>query len=101
MDAGQPISRCCCKTLTSFWKSAGTAVKVLVVALTAASAFATGGCGTSKFMDLPDLASQSPSKQPGLSPAEQQKAINDLIARRNQQATEAASGQPPAAAGAK
>ena len=37
-------------------------------------------------MELPDLATHSPSKQQVMSPADQKKAIDELIAQRDKQA---------------
>ena len=51
---------------------------------------ACGGCGTSNYMELPDLSTQSPSKQAIMSPTDQKKAIDELIAKRDQQAAAAA-----------
>ena len=69
------------------------------VALTAA-VLAIGGCAAASdtnFMKLPDLATQAPSRQQVLTPADQKKAIDDLIAKRDKQAAEAAAGQATAA----
>ena len=69
-----------------------------------AASAAAGGCQSTSeagFLPLPDLATQSPSKQPVLTPAEQKKAIDDLVAKRNQQATEAEYAADPEAAKAK
>lgn len=51
------------------------------------------GCsnqGQSREPPLPDLATQSPSKQPIMTPAEQKKAIDAIAAKRDAQAAEAA-----------
>ena len=54
------------------------------------AALAGAGCGTSNYMELPDLATQSPSKQAVMSPTDQKKAIDELIAKRDKQAADAA-----------
>ncbi len=48
------------------------------------------GCSQPRDAPLPALATQSPSKQPIMTPAEQQKAIDAMVAKRNAQAAETA-----------
>ena len=60
-------------------------------ALALACAGLAGGCAQSfGGVPLPDLATQSPSKQQVMSPSDQKKAIDELIAKREQQTAEAA-----------
>ena len=54
----------------------------VVVALLAA------GCSQSRESPLPDLATQSPSKQPVMTPQDQKKAIDAMVAKREAQAAE-------------
>ena len=72
-----------------------TKLSKIACAAVAVTALASllGGCtstANSGYMELPDLATKSPSKQPTMSPAEQKKAVDELVAKRDQQAAEAA-----------
>lgn len=57
-----------------------------------ALALCCAGCSNQAARDppLPDLATQSPSKQPIMTPGEQKKAMDAIIAKREAQAAEAA-----------
>lgn len=66
--------------------------KVATAAL--ALALALAGCSQGSQSQLPDLATASPSKQQTMSPADQKKAIDAMIAKRDAQQAEA--GQTPA-----
>lgn len=49
-------------------------------------ALGLAGCvNTNAYTPLPDLATQSPSRQQVLTPAEQKKAIDGLVAKRDAQ----------------
>lgn len=63
----------------------GRALASLVLVLLIA-----GCAGQSSDTPLPDLATQSPSKQPVMTPAEQKRAIDALTAKRDAQSAETA-----------
>ena len=61
--------------------NAGRSGLVLVLA-----AFTLAGCvNTAAYSPLPDLATQSPSRQQVLTPSEQKRAIDGLVAKRDAQ----------------
>ena len=89
MDAGRAKSSIRESVLAQVSRPAlQTAVAVLLTVVLSAA-----GCGNSpsKFGELPDLATQAPAKQTVMSPTDQRKAIDELIAKRDKQAAEAAS----------
>ena len=87
MDAGRPRSK---SRLRSAAAAATSAAPVLAVAMLTLLVLTAAGCGQSRYMDLPDLATKSPSKQAVMTPTDQRKAIDELIAKRDKQAAEAA-----------
>lgn len=67
--------------------------RVAALATAIAVAPSLAGCSSpaeSRGPPLPDLATQSPSKQPIMTPAEQKKAIDAIAAKRDAQAAETA-----------